>query len=855
MNLPDAVRLHNRNSKFRWVIFCHHPSNIINLTYPYSYHRENNCFMLRNFFKTASRVIIKHKAYSAINFIGLTCGLTLALLIIAYVRSEMNYDQFHSKIDRLYRLRYDVPNGLQLATTPPPIAPVLKDYYTEIEEAGRLFFRTVSISKPGSTEAFEETSILFADSAIARMFDFTMVQGQVTKPLVDKFTVIINEEMATKYFGNANPIGETLIFGGKNSYRVVGVAKDFPENSHLRFNMLVPYDDMFDLESIQTEEVLRNNLSRNFIISHSYTYVLLKAGATSVNIDTSMTSFLKKYADPRFLVGQKFTLMPVKDIHLHSTLQAEPSPTNSMTNILIFLGIGVLTLFIACINYINLSTAQSFARIKEIGIRKIFGSMRVQLVGQFLAESFLFCLVAMAFAYISFYFALPLLNLLTNKSLVFADVLDTKLILASIALLLFITLLAGGYPAYFVTTFDSVRSLKGAGTTGDGRQTLRKVLVVFQLSIACLLLSGSLLIIKQLDYIESRPLGYQKEQIINIPLYSQNINSYFRQNDSTFRVRLQSFRDRIEAQSGVSATSLNSGSPGQGVVFRGTVPEGFSTEDNMFIANLSIDHDYIQSFGIEVIAGRAFSLDFASDEQEAFLVNETAVKEFKWETPAKALGRTINREGKKGTVIGVVRDFHFADLTTPVSAIVLSIDRNQFGNLSVRFDNVNVQQTIETMRTEWNQFFPEKAFEFSFLDEQLNQQYSSFQNFGSIIEAFTGIAILISCLGVYGLVLYTVQRKVKEIGVRKVLGASMHSILLIIYRDFAVLIALGFVVAVPLTWWLMDRWFSNFIYHTTIDAGTFVVSLVLLLLVVLLTISYQAVRAALANPVHSLRSE
>jgi len=811
--------------------------------------------MLKNFLKTASRVIIKHKAYSIINFVGLTCGLTLALLIISYVRSELSYDLFHSKIDRLYRIRYDVPNGLQLATTPPPIAPVFKDYFPEAEEVGRLFFRTVSITKPESTEAFEEQRILFADSAIAKMFDFNIVKGNVSKPLVDKFTVIINEEMAIKYFGNADPIGETLIFAGKNSYKVVGVAKDFPENSHLRFNMLVPYDDMFDLESPQTEEVLRNNLSRNFIISHSYTYVLLKPGTTPANIDTSMTSFLKKYADPRFIVGQKFTLMPVKDIHLHSTLQAEPSATNTMTNILIFGGIGILTLFIACINYINLSTAQSFARIKEIGIRKIFGSKRIQLVGQFLAESFLFCLVAMVFAYVAFYFALPLLNLLTSKSLLITDVLDGWLIAASVLLLFIITLLAGGYPAYFVTTFDSVRSLKGAGTTGDGRQLLRKVLVVFQLAIACLLLSGSLLIMKQLDYIKNRPLGYQQEQIINIPLYSQNINSYFRQNDSTFQVRLQSFRDRIETQSGVNSTTLNSGSPGQGVVFRGTIPDGFSNEDNLFIANLSVDDDFIKTFGIETVAGRSFSKDFPSDEQQAFMVNETAIKEFNWDSPEKAIGKTINREGKKGTVIGVVRDFHFADLTTPVSAIVLSMDRNQFGNLSVRFDNTSVQQTLEKMEAEWNNLFPEKAFEFTFLDEQLNQQYSSFQNFGSIIEAFTLIAILISCLGVYGLVLYTVQRKVKEIGVRKVLGATMPNILMIVYRDFALLIAIGFSIAVPLTWWLINRWFSNFIYHTTIDMFTFLFSLSLVLVVVFLTISYQALRAASANPVKSLRSE
>lgn len=811
--------------------------------------------MLKNFFKTATRNILKYKAYSIINFVGLTCGMALALLILSYVRSELSYDQFHTNIDRLYRFRYTVPNGMELATSPPPIAPVFKDYFSEVEEVGRVYLRNVSISKPGDTEAFEEQRIMFADSAIMKMFDFEFVNGKVSTPLVEKFTVIINEEMAKKYFGDVNPVGETLLLSGDHSYKVVGVVKDFPEHSHLRFNMIVPYDDMFDLEDAQTEAVLRNNLSRNFIISHSYTYVMLKPGSAPDNINKGMGDFLKKYAMPNFLIGQVFTLMPVKDIHLKSTLLAEPSPTNTMTNIYIFIGVGLLTLIIACINYINLSTAQSFARIKEIGVRKIFGSQRYQLIGQFLAESFIFCAFAMIMAYGVFYSTLPLLNILTGKTLSFATVVDIPLLIASLLLMLFITILAGAYPSYFVTTFESVQALKGAGTTGDGRQYMRQVLVVFQLAVACLLLSGSLLIMKRLDYLESRPLGFQKEQVISVPLFSENMNGYFRQNDSTFRSRLQSFRDVVEMQSGVRNTTLSSGPPGLGSVFRGTIPEGFTQEDNLFVANLSVDVDFLSAYGIELVSGRSFSEEYVTDEREAFIVNESAVREFKWETPEKALGKTINREGKKGKVIGVVKDFHFTDLTTPVSAAVLSIDRNQFSSLSIRFENANVQYIISALEKEWNQIFPEKAFEFVFLDEQLNQQYATFQNFGSIIQSFTVIAILISCLGVYGLVLYTVQRKVKEIGVRKVLGASVKSILLLIYRDFTLLIAIGFIIAVPLTYWLIDKWFANFIYHTSIDAGTFVISLLLVVLIVSLTISYQAIRAASTNPVKSLRSE
>ncbi len=811
--------------------------------------------MLRNFFKTAYRNILKYKSYSIINFIGLTCGIALTLLILVYVRSELSYDRFHEKADRLYRLRYSAPNGLELATTPPPIAPKLKDEFSEIEEAARVYIRNVSISLPNEAEAFEENRIAFADSAFTKMFTLDFVKGNPKNALHNKFTVLINEEMAEKYFGDKDPIGESLIFSGRQSFKVVGVVKDFPENSHLRFNMLVPYDDMFDLEDARTEAVLRNNLSRNFIISHSYTYVLLHPGAMPDNINAGMEAFIKKHAEPIFLVGQVFSLMPVVDIHLKSALLAEPTATNTMTNIYIFIGVGILTLLIASINYINLSTAQSFTRMKEIGIRKIMGSMRFQLIVQFLAESFLFCLVSMVMAYLVFDLSLPLLNQLTGKHLEFLQVVDGTFIMLSLILLVIISVLAGGYPAYFISSFESVNALKGSGTTGDGNQFLRKSLVVVQLTIACMLLSGSLLIIKQLNYLNSRPLGFQREHVINIPLYSQNMNGYFQQRDSTFQVRLQTFRDLVETQSGIMHTALSSGSPGNGSVFRGTIPEGFTREDNIFAANMAIDYDFLKTYDMELIAGRTFSQDYPSDEQQGFLVNEAAVREFNWDTPEKALGKTIDREGKKGLVVGVIKDFNFADLTTAISALVMAIDRNQFNTLSIRFENENVEATITKLEQEWNRLFPEKAFEFTFLDEQLDQQYSNFQNFGTIIQVFTAIAILISCLGVYGLVLFTVKHKVKEIGVRKVLGATVSNILVLIYRDFAWLIVLGFVLAVPVSYYFMNQWFTNFIYHTNIDVLTYILSLTVILIIVTLTISYQAIRAAQANPVKSLRSE
>src|SRR5436190_12816486 len=814
--------------------------------------------MLRNFFKTAGRNIVKYKAYSIINFIGLTCGLGLSLLIMSYVRSELSYDNFHENVDRVYRLNYTVPNGLKLATTPPPIAPLMKDFFPEVEEAACMYSRNVTLSHPEEQggASFEESGIYFADSAIFKILTFQFVNGNPKNPSHDPFTLLITEEMATKYFGDKNPLGESLVFGGKHAFKITGVIKEFPENSHVRFHMLAPYHNMFDLESDETAVRMKANLAMNFVISHGLTYVLLKPGASASGVDQNMKAFLDKHADPRVNVGQVFYLMPVADIHLKSTMQDEPTTTNTMANLFIFIAIGILTLMIACINYINLSTAQSFTRIKEIGIRKILGSAKSQLIGQFISESFLFCLIALILSFGVFYLALPLLNQFTNKELEFFSVVDSQLILISLGLLLLITLLAGGYPAYFVAQFNSVSSLKGnGGGQLEGGQLFRKSLVVFQLTVACMLLSGSLMLIKQMNFLTEQPLGFERENLVTISLRSQNLNGIFSRPDSTFRSRLRTFRDRIEQQAGIQNTAGSFGTPGVGAIYRGTIPEGFTKKDNMFIANLSVDYNFLDTYGMGMVAGRSFSESFGTDEKEAFIVNETAVREFRWGTPDQAIGKTINREGKEGKVIGVIREFNITSLTTAISPVILEITPNAWNTLNVKFTSSNVPETIDIIRKEWSSLFPEKAFEFSFLDEQLNQQYSNYRNFGSVIESFTFIAILISCLGVYGLVLFTVQRKVKEIGVRKVLGATVGNILKLIYSDFLFLLIIAFVLAVPVSWYFINKWLENFIFHTAVDPITYTISFLVVLMVMSLTISYHAVKASLANPVHSLRSE
>jgi putative ABC transport system permease protein len=363
------------------------------------------------------------------------------------------------------------------------------------------------------------------------------------------------------------------------------------------------------------------------------------------------------------------------------------------------------------------------------------------------------------------------------------------------------------------------------------------------------------MIFKQLNFLNERSLGFQKEQILTIPLFSQNLNSIFGSANEAFQSRLQAYRDAIETESSILNTTLSSNAPGLGAIYRGTIPEGFTQESNLFIANLAVDYDFFKTYGIQVIAGRSFDRDFGTDATEGFMVNQTALKEFNWGSTEEAIGKTLIREGKKGQVIGIVQDFNMTSLTTPVSALVIEVNPIGYNTLTVKYSINDPQAIIDKLEAKWNELFPEKAFEFNFLDEQLNSQYASFRNFGQIIQSFTGIAILISCLGVYGLVLFVVQRKVKEIGVRKVLGASEVSILRLIYQDFAVLILIAFVLGIPFSFYLISKWLENFTYHTAIDVLTYTLSLGIVLVVVGLTVGYQALRASLANPVTSLRTE
>ncbi|MBV6647196.1 MAG: ABC transporter permease, partial [Cyclobacteriaceae bacterium] len=696
--------------------------------------------MISGFIKTATRNIRKNKVFALINFTGLISGITLSLLIFTYLREELTYDTFHEKIDRIYRLKYHASNGMQLAAVPPPIAPRMEEYFPEVEKAARTFRRNMSISfdARSSQESFEQENVFFADSALLDILTFDFVAGDRTQALREPFTVILTEETAQRYFGDTNPIGKVITFSGQHDFRVNGLIKNLPSNSHLDIAMLVPYRNMYDIENEETAERMRSNLAVNFVISHSHTYVLLKQGSGPGSVNSNIQPFLEKYAKPTFLVGQNFELTPVRDIHLDAGVLIEPTPTTDKSTIYIFLSIGVLTLLIASINFINLSTAQSFSRIKEIGIRRVLGSGKRQLIMQFMTETFVFCLAAFICSFFLFELLLPILNDLTNKNFTFLEELDVQMLGFSAGVLVLITLLAGIYPSFFATGFNTISALKGKSIQSFGKGNLfRKSLVTFQLIVASFLLVSSMIIFRQLDYLVNRPLGFDKEQVVNIRLFSSSINNVFGNNTESFRQKLHTYVEEISQQAFILSSTQLSTTMGGGATYRGTIPEGFTREDNMFQAHMAVDYDFVETFGLEVIAGRSFDRSYGSDVTEAFMVNETAVKVYDWGSNEEAIGRSMNVEGRKGKVIGVVKDFHFSDLSTPLSPVTIEVDPIRYTALAVKVAPGQVKAAVDFMEKTWNGMFPEKAFELDFLDEFLTQQYANYENFGMMIRYFT----------------------------------------------------------------------------------------------------------------------
>jgi putative ABC transport system permease protein len=821
--------------------------------------------MLRNYLIIAVRNLLRHKVFSFINIMGLTIGMACCFLILLFVQHEYSYDTFHTQADRIYRVTYNpkfagLPQAV--ATTPPPAAPLLKEAFPEIAEAARMYQRNVSIKvvreSGAEEEKYEEERFFFADSSIVNIFTFQFLKGDPTKALRDPFGVVITDEIARKYFGadwskQGSVLGQTLLFEGKHPLRVTGVVKAFPENSHIHFNFLSSYQTMFALES----PAARENLPQNWVITHSYTYVLLKPGQHPEAVNARFPAFLLQHAPKRLSKDIVYQLQPLKDIHLRSNLLMEVEPVGSLTYVYVFLGIAFLTLLIACINFINLSTARSLKRAREVGMRKVLGAEKRQLIGQFLGESFLMSGLAFGLSLLLMLLLLPTLNELTQKHLTIGHLLNSPLLMAAfVGVFLLTGALAGSYPAFFVSRFQPVETLKGSFTSGKAKGgMLRQSLVVLQFAASIALIIGAVTTYRQLQFLRNQPMGFQKDYIVTASLLSNNLTNLFTEPSDSAYLRLKTFANTLKQHPDVESVTLSNAEPGQGVARRGIVPEGFTAENNLFISCLAVDYDFIETYGLKVLAGRNFSPAFETDRQAGFIINETGAKSFGWNTPQEAIGKNVDREGKKGKIVGVIRDFHNQSLRDPMTGLLMDVDIPVLNVFSIRIRSARMPETLAFLGRQWNSFFPDKVFDYQFLDQRISQLYEREQRLGKVIGYFASLAIVISCLGLYGLVSLVVGQRTKEIGIRKVLGASAGNIVYLLSGNFALLVGISFLLAVPLAWWGASRWLQDFAYRINISWWIFAVSGVLVLLVALLTVSIQAIRAALANPVKSLRTE
>jgi putative ABC transport system permease protein len=794
--------------------------------------------MIKNYLKIALRNLWKHKVFSFINILGLTVGMTACFLIFSYIRIETSYDAFHSKADRIYRVVADIKTPTEVIHSAIPSWAVphnMKNEFPEIESAVRVS-RTSLLVRKGDIKFQEENSV-WADSGFFQMFDFKLLKGDPKTALKEPFSIVFSETAAKKYFGNANPVGQTLLLTGDGiPATVTGVMKDIPQNSHIK-------PDMVASMTTRTQK-FNPKLDQQWGNYGAAAYVLLKPASNPKALEKKLPAFLEKRNGQEMRKSQMFVtlfLEPLKDVYLRSTRET-PNETGSITNVYIFSIIAIFILAIACINFVNLTTARSAERAKEVGIRKVVGALKTQLARQFIGESLLLCLIAFILTIALTALLLPLFNQLAGKTVIESIFSKPSYIGILFVATLVIGLVAGSYPALVLSSFKPVVVLKGRFATGVKGILLRKGLVVAQFTISIALIIGTIIVYRQMQFMRNRDLGFSKDQMLVINTNGDPGKDVLKQTVSDMPV--------------VKSATMSSSVPG------GDNPGAYSEIENnkgdLQIANLDlyfVDFDYIPHYKIKMVAGRAFSRDFLTDTTMAMVLNESAVKMFGYSSPQQAVGKRFKQWGREGTIIGVMKDFHFRALQEPIKPLSMRIEPGGCNLLSVHVTAANLPATIKSIENKWKTAIPNRPFSYYFLDEFFDRQYRSEERFGKLFLNFSILAIFISCLGLLGLASYSTMQRTKEIGVRKVMGASVSNIVNLLSKDFLILVLVSFFIAAPVAWYFMHEWLKDFTYRTPLSWWIFLGAGILALFIALFTISFQAIRAAVANPTKSLRTE
>lgn len=794
--------------------------------------------MFKNYFKIALRNLWKHKAFSFINIMGLTVAMTACFLIFLYVKFELSYDSFHAKSDRIYRIVCDIKTPTETINAGGPawaVAPNVKSEFPEVDAFVRIAGDDNVLVRKGDIK-FEEKNSMWADSAFFKVFDFKLLKGNPQTALKEPFSVVFTESAAKKYFGKEDPMGQSLLITGDGlPAKVTGIMKDLPENS------VVKGDLVLSMSTITQK--FNQGLDSQWGNYGAQAYLLLKPAANPRSLEKRFPAFLESRNGTEMKKLQMYPtlfLEPLKDVYLRSTRNG--SKTGNINNVYIFSIIAIFILCIACINFVNLTTARSAERAKEVGIRKVVGAAKKQLTFQFIGESVILCLVAFLITIGLSALLLGLFNQLAGKTISSGVFQNPGYLLLLLLAAIGIGLLAGTYPALVLSSFKPVTVLKGRFSTGRKGILLRKGLVVTQFTISIALIIGTIVVYRQMNYMRNRDLGFSKDQVMVI--------------DTNGDKAKDAFRQALSGIPNVKSTAMSSSVPG------GNNPGAYSEIENikgdLQIANLDlyfVDFDYINQFKIKMLAGRGFSKSFGTDTTQAMVLNEAAVKMFGYASPQQAVGKRFKQWGREGKIIGVMKDFHFRSLQEIIKPLSMRIEPNGCNLVSVSIGGSNITATTAAIENKWKAMIPNRPFSFFFLDEFFDRQYRTEQRFGKLFVNFAILAIFISCLGLLGLASYSTMQRTREIGIRKVMGASVQGIVNLLSKEFIQLVIISFVVAVPLSWYFMHKWVQNFAYRLDISWWVFALAGIAALVIALLTVSYQAIRAAIANPVNSLRTE
>ena len=807
--------------------------------------------MIRNYLKIALRNLLRQKGFSFINIAGLAIGLTCFLLIALFVKDELGYDRYNTNAERIYRVTRifksnDGTVSLHLGHVAPAFMQYFENDFSEIEKKTRLFNWTGVINRPEDIEKkYTEERLFFADANLAKVFTINFLSGNPEKALADPFTVALSTKMAEKYFGKEDPIGKIIRLDGKYDFTVSGTYEPLPSQSHFHPDCLLSMISLND-ERLYGKESMKTDWGGN----NFATYFLAPKGYDITKLEKRVKPFLDEhlpvYDGRKGSQYSDLTFQKLTDIHLHSHLDSEIEATGNIKYVYTFSAIAFFILLIACINYMNLATARSASRAKEVGLRKVVGAVRSQLIGQFLSESILLTIFALVIAIISTVLLISTLNDFTDKSLTISQLFDIKFIAIILGVIFFTGVVAGSYPAFFLTSFQPVAVLKGRIVSAMKNGRLRQVLVVLQFAIACILIISTAVIYNQLSFMMNENAGYKKDQLIRLSA------SY----DKT--VDFESFKQEMKRQVGVKNVAHSSRTPtGRLLDSMGAkVAKGDSVAPTSSeIKALAVDHDFIATYEIALLAGRDFSRQFKSDDTTAYILNETAVKSIGWKNAQDAIDEVFVYGGKKGRVIGVVKDFHFESLHQKIAPMVMFMNKDWYNWLSVNVEAGNFQATLAQLEKTWKTYLPNVPFNYQFLDVRFNDQYQAEEKQRTLFMFFAGVSIFISCLGLFALAAFMAEQRRKEIGVRKVLGASVMGITTLLSKDFIKLVIIAIVIASPIAWYIMHNWLADFAYRIDIQWWVFPMAGVLAILIALFTVSYQSIKAALVNPVKSLKSE